>query len=114
MAFGVIESTSVGENLALDAWLRGCLSTQSRPSASPAAMPTHAPLRPLPAAVQPAQLDGRDIRTGFLGALRDFSSRPAFPVQNLAHEFFSLSVNYFTHPTVGGCSDMARFDQRRG
>jgi len=55
-----------------------------------------------------------DIRTGFLGALRDFSSRPAFPVQNLAHEFFSLSVNYFTHPTVGGCSNVAGFDRRRG
>jgi len=28
--------------------------------------------------------------------------------------FFSPSVNYFTHPTVGGCSDMAGFDRKRG
>jgi len=28
--------------------------------------------------------------------------------------FFSLSVNYFTHPIVGGCSDVAGFDRRRG
>src|SRR5262244_3927876 len=54
-----------------------------------------------------------DIRTGFLGTLSDFSGRSALPVQNLAHEFFSLSVNYFTHPTVGGCSDVAGFDRRR-
>src|SRR5215472_4590781 len=54
-----------------------------------------------------------EIRTGLLGTLSDFSGRPAFSAQNLAHELFSLSVNYFTHPTVGGCSDVAGFDRRR-
>src|SRR5215471_12307119 len=28
------------------------------------------------------------IRTGFLGALSDFSGRPALPCKNLAHQFF--------------------------
>src|SRR5262249_18864496 len=78
--FGVIESTSVGENLALDTRLRGFLSTQSRPSASPAAMPTHAPLRPI-AGRSPAGPVGwkADIGTGFLGALSEFLRQAGTP-----------------------------------